>query len=458
MKTKKADWMKKWSKELIFTGAVFLAMTLWAFFQPFDSAPDEAMRYQIPAFIFNYGKLPHGGDPLIRSAQWGLSYGFGPQLSYIIEALFMKVMSIISKRDGALIFAARMVSVCCGTGTVWMTILMSKKLFEKKYRMLFVSLIGLLPQFLYLSSYVNNDIMALFGSSIIVYMWICGMESGWKYKHCIGLAAGIVICTLTYYNSYGFILCSIILFFASLSIQKTAPKEIAKRAALITVLVLALTGWYFIRNYIIYDGDILAMNIGSEYAEKFAVDSLKPSMRQTPYSSGQSIVEMFMGKSGWFAVSWRSFVGVFGYMAVYLPNWNYFFYAFIFWISAGSLLLKAWKKKAGIVKHVYREKAAAAKSRLFHIAMAVAAVIPFGLALYYSYFSDYQPQGRYLMPMLIPLMYFVTHGIRIVLEHFIKPEKTEAVIRIITVIMAFIAIYAYLGVLILTYWGSLNHI
>lgn len=448
MKKRKIDWKKVDKREVCFLGAVFLVLTLWAFLQPFDAAPDEAMRYQIPSYIYVYGKLPHGGDPIIRSPQWGLSYGFGPQLSYICDAFLMKIMGIFSKRDGAFIFAARMVSVLCGTGTVWMAILISKKAIEKKYRKLFVALIALLPQFLYLSSYINNDIMALFGTSVIVYMWLAGMESGWKYKHCIGLAAGIIICTLTYYNSYGFILCSIIFFFGTLIIQKKSKKEIAQKAAVICVLVLALTGWYFIRNYLIYDGDFLAMNIGSEYAEKYAIDSLKPSARQTPYKMGQSLYKMFSGPSGWFAVSWRSFVGVFGYMAIYLPNWNYFFYGFLFWISGGGLLIK-WKTRAPLSKNKQK--------RLFHAMMAVSAVIPFALSLYYSYCSDYQPQGRYLMPMLIPLMYFVAQGLRIVLEHFLKPEMTEKAVKIITYIMIFIVVYAYIGVLLPNYWVNLNH-
>ena len=97
-----------------------------------------------------------------------------------------------------------------------------------------------------------------------------------------------------------------------------------------------------------------------------------------------------------------------------------------------------------------------AESRLFTGVMAAAGVIPFGLSLYNSYFSDYQPQGRYLMPMLIPLMYFVTKGLQNVLEHFVKPEKTEPVIRMITVMLLGIMIYVYIGIWFMTYKDGLN--
>lgn len=307
-----------------------------------------------------------------------------------------------------------------------------------------MALVSLLPQFVYISTYINNDSLALFGTAVIVYMWICGNETGWSYKSCVGLALGIVVCTLTYFNSYGFILCSIVFLFGSLFLQKKPVKEIAAKSLLIAGLVLLLTSWFFIRNYLLYDGDFLGMKISTEYAEMYAIDSLKPSMRQTPYHMGQPLTEMFFGESGWFAVSWKSFVGVFGYMAVYMLQWQYYFYAGIFWISAGGFF--------------FRKKRKVRKSGewLFTGVMAAAGAIPFALSLYNSYYSDYQPQGRYLMPMLIPLMYFVTRGLQNILEHFVKPEKTEQILRIVTLLLLGIMIYVYIGIWFRTYKDGLN--
>lgn len=444
MKKKAAAFIKRRKVQLLYTGIIFLLMAFWALVMPFDAAPDEAMRFQIPEYIAKFHSLPDGRDELLRNPQWGISYGFGPQLAYILQALFMSIMGHITRMGGSAMFAARMVSVLAGTGTVWMSILISEKVFEKKYRKLFVALVSLLPQFVYISTYINNDSLALFGTAVIVYMWICGNETGWSYKSCVGLALGIVVCTLTYFNSYGFILCSIVFLFGSLFLQKKPVKEIAAKSLLIAGLVLLLTSWFFIRNYLLYDGDFLGMKISTEYAEMYAIDSLKPSMRQTPYHMGQPLTEMFFGESGWFAVSWKSFVGVFGYMAVYMLQWQYYFYAGIFWISAGGFF--------------FRKKRKVRKSGewLFTGVMAAAGAIPFALSLYNSYYSDYQPQGRYLMPMLIPLMYFVTRGLQNILEHFVKPEKTEQILRIVTLLLLGIMIYVYIGIWFRTYKDGLN--
>ena len=94
--------------------------------------------------------------------------------------------------------------------------------------------------------------------------------------------------------------------------------------------------------------------------------------------------------------------------------------------------------------------------KLFTIVMAVAAVIPFGLSLYNSYYSDYQPQGRYLMPMLIPLMYFVTKGLSNLMKSFLKPEMIPKAVRMITIWIVVIMLYAYVMLWFGTYKDGLN--
>ena len=49
--------------EIIFVFFMFIFFVCWAIVQPFNSAPDEEMRYQICQYIFNNGCLPQGGDP-----------------------------------------------------------------------------------------------------------------------------------------------------------------------------------------------------------------------------------------------------------------------------------------------------------------------------------------------------------------------------------------------------------
>ena len=59
-------------------------------------------------------------------------------------------------------------------------------------------------------------------------------------------------------------------------------------------------------------------------------------------------------------------------------------------------------------------------------------MLPVILALYYSYTFDFQPQGRYYLPMVIPFMYFLTIGMEklITLITWIINKLSSVVIRI----------------------------
>ena len=48
---------------------------------------------------------------------------------------------------------------------------------------------------------------------------------------------------------------------------------------------------------------------------------------------------------------------------------------------------------------------------LFHGCMVLCMVLPLLLYLRYCYATDYQEQGRYLLPALVPAMYYVVKGL-----------------------------------------------
>lgn len=47
----------------------------------------------------------------------------------------------------------------------------------------------------------------------------------------------------------------------------------------------------------------------------------------------------------------------------------------------------------------------------FHANMVFCILMPFILTIKYAYTVDYQAQGRYIMPGMIPLMYYVCRGL-----------------------------------------------
>lgn len=429
--------------ELAFLLFIFSFYFLWAMILPLNGGPDEAMRYQISEFIYKNGYLPHGGDPALRTI-WGISYAFTPTLSYIIGALFMKLASFFKDNSYTLLVSARLVSVLCSVGTGFVCIQISKKVFNGIYRWIFVMLVSLLPQFIFISTYVNNDAFAIFSTSIIVYSWILGLETNWNYKSCTILAIGISLCLLSYYNAYGFILVSVVIFITS-NLLKNGKRInfglFLKKGLYISLIVFILSGWWFIRNYIIYDGDFIGLKTSNIYAEKYAIDILKPSNRLTIKTMGISIFDALF-KKGWIKTSYKSFIGMFGGMSIPLYNWMYGFYSIIFIVGVIGILLLlkrhiSLKNKKVIIKIEF----------IFNLCMVLSCIIPVILSFYYSYNNDYQPQGRYCLPMIVPLMYFMTMGIRDVFIRFMD-RNSKIYGYLISFTCIIIAIVSYTHIII----------
>ena len=115
----------------------------------------------------------------------------------------------------------------------------------------------------------------------------------------------------------------------------------------------------------------------------------------------------------WLNLTFCSFIGIFGYMEFSIPTWIYQFYLGVFLVGSvcfvGSVVGK-------IVHRKHFSKEEKRTCWLFCIALIVALIVPILLSLYYSYATDYQPQGRYIYTMIIALMILIGIGIEWLLK------------------------------------------
>jgi len=447
------SFLKKEKYEICFVAAVFVLLLIWVRILPFDYGADEQMRYNVAQYIYQHGRLPHGDDPEIRNEIWGISYAFNPILSYIISAGFMRVMSIFKDTPYALLIAARMVNVLLGTGMAYFIRRIARELFPNKAMgWMFTALVVFLPQNLFVFSYVNNDGMALFSASIIVYMWVLAAKKGWTNQICTGLGIGIGLLALSYYNAYGWALCSILYYTVTmLWCQGKKPdwKQWLIKGLWIAAVVLVIAGWWFIRNYIIYDGDFLGQATSRACGILYAQEPYKPGNTFCGEKLGTGLIGMFFYQHpgwihNWIVTVAVSFVGVFGRMSVYMPYlWSkLYFLGFGIGIIGALVNVRELFSLKTVAYKKFSQKLEDGKvcgtlkvmgenlrwSSVFHWCMGIAMVIPFILLCHYSYSSDMQAQGRYILPMAIPFMYFITSGYEYLLNRFLKSEKLRTVI------------------------------
>lgn len=433
--------------KIFFVLFVFIITVIWTIYQPYNYAPDEAMKMDVCRYIAQNGKLPHGGDPAVRNAIWGISYGFTPILSYIASAGFMKVAMIFTTEEAVLVFAARIMNILLYTATVAIIIKIGDKLFKNPFKWFFITLTSCLPQLMFLGTYINNDILAIFSIAVIIYSWIIGLERKWNIKSCILLAVGVGICALSYYNAYGFILTSVMLFIASFITKKKKEKpkfeakDFLQKGIIIALIALIIASWWFVRNAVIYDGDFLGLRTEEEYAQKYAIEEFKPSNRTTPIQKGENLIQMLIN-DGWLRSTYKSFIGVFGNMQFQVSNLIYLCYGLLF---IGSIV--------GLIMY-YRKYEKERNKNILQVIFALNIVITVCLSIYYSYASDFQPQGRYIMPMLIPFMYFITIGFKTIVEKIIKNERIRnIIINIISVGLTILPVFCMIFYAILKYWG-----
>ena len=383
--------------------AICLAICLWwASCLPVGQAPDEAMRTPIPFYVLDHGSLPLGSDPEIRNEIWGSSYGYTPYGTSLLSILFGWVARLLGAGQEGMIFAFRIPSCLFVAAAVLVCEKIGRRVFSSSVAAYGLALfVGFLPQVTFLGSYLNQDSMTIFATALVLHCWLVGIERRWDLAGSAALGAALGVCALSYYFAYGYILLSVVVYVVSGARMaregRADPRALALHALLVFAVAMAVGGWFFVRNLIIYDGDLFGRTASSVLAEQYAQPGFKPSEHWTPQIGGTGVIEMVLGD--WLVTTAKSFVGVFAYMNEYLSNKLY--------VAYGLVLLACL-----LASPLYLARGERFEGKALVIAsLLVCALIVVGLDVYYSWAVDYQPQGRYLMGALVPLMLLAAAGL-----------------------------------------------
>lgn len=383
--------------DIIFVVCIGIIYFEWSSHLMQSWAPDEGMREDVVYWIAKNGRLPIGDEKELINPIWGFSYAFLPYLPSIIGAFYVKIISVFTSSEIAIFLAPRMVSVFAGMITGGFALKIGKRIFYNRLSdYLFASFICLLPQFVFICSYFNNDSFSVMTTVIMLYFWICGMQDGWNKKNTIGLGVGIGMCALTYYNAYGYILCSIVFYVGSWihKGKKIEWSKFWKFGLIIAGVAIMFAGWYFIRNGIIYNGDFLGIQATRKCGEINAMEQYKPSNRTNMYNQGKTIWDM-LTDGYWVKMLYSSFIGCFSFMSVLISDWYiHRYYAILLLGGIIGLIIMLVNKK----------------TRLLCITLVFTMIIPIVLTIYNSYSADYQPQGRYVMSALPGLGFCSAYG------------------------------------------------
>lgn len=424
--------------EILFYLLVFAAITCFAMVQTYGDPPDEINRFKVVKYIYTHGVLPHGADPEVLLAGYGASYAFQPILTYIIQGFLLRFLRLFTQDGYVLLLSARMVNVFFGVLMAYFVRKIAKEAWENPYiQWTFTLLVVFLPQNIFIHSYVNTDSMAMLSVAVVFYALLRAQRTDFDRKDCLLLSAGIILCAMSYYNAYGIILTAILLFLIhyihfdrKLWIEW---KPLLRKGFYISLIVLLGIGWWFARNAVLYQGDIIAMKARRECAVLTATQEYNPLTRFTYQNAGKSLREMLFD-TGYITLLRDSFIAMFGPMIIPTHGLIYIYYKRLWIATCLAAFLPVKKIRAFYLgrkgrkytgtntseevryRELEEEREKTERRRkerfFFYIGMALFCAITIGLSIYYSYTWEFQPQGRYILPVLIPFMYLATLGIR----------------------------------------------
>ena len=437
---------------VLYLGLFAATALLLVWFQPLQptspmlvNPPDEFTRIVIPRYICDHGTLPTGFEPEVQIAGYGGSYAFFPYLPYIFMGWAMRLTSLFTGQEAALTMAARCVNVASGLLMAVTVYFLSRRVFQDRaVRWAFCYIVMFWPEQLFVHTYVNTESMSLLSTAMILLALVAVYQEGPEIRHSVLLAAGLVLCLLTYYNAYGYVLAAVVLFVGSFLYPVRHPLQhpgekcqsmfspvsgqgreqsqntfengisvpssdaggaagkglvcdrslLLRRGFLVLALVLAGAGWWFVRSAVLFHGDLFGLATMRKVREP-----LQGIFPPTYRAQGKSIPEMFR-ETGLFSQMLKSFIASYGANSIFAGPGLYFYdRCFLFGGAALAVVFGA----AG-------ERRRSGRRRFFHAVVIAAALSVLALWLWYSYAMDFQPQGRYLLASILPLFYYMTAG------------------------------------------------
>lgn len=422
---------------------ILLLDLVWMTMIPMSRAPDEEVRIILSDYIAAHGSLPNAWDESVRITKtgWGFSYALRPMLINILGGLMIQFVSLFTNDIWIQVLSVRLLSALSCTMMVYFIFRLAEALGWKLYWAFAAAAISaLMPQVTFLSGYNNNDVFSAACVTMVLFCWVRGMRQNWQWGDCLRLALGLGLTILSYYNAYPYVLFSIPLFFLT-AFKKGMSREekllVWKKAGFITLITFLIAGWWFIRNGILYHGDILGSKTRLEMGELFAEADKKPSTVFKPIREGVSLFGVWSLTNGdpfpWATKSFMSTIGLLGMMDYLLPGELYNFAKAVF--KAGFFLF--------LIQYVIRlirlcllrfSKGKENRLVLFWGFALICAVLVVLLSLYYSWTDDFQPQGRYFMPAYTTFIFCMIQGFRGIFWLISKIRPMESITPVLEMI------------------------
>jgi len=386
---------------LIIALGLIIAMALMS---GYNRHPEEHNHFLTAKYYSEHWLPPKIGDPKIsdtyeiygisRLHQWGLYYFFAGKFS-----------ALTAKITGNLFISSRLFNV-------FLFIVIVVMFYRQRHdrRLLFFVFI-LTPQVWYVFSYVNYDAFSVFLSIVITSQLVSENSFLKKYLTSPGYSANITKGLMTSMLSAMLFLsrANYYVYFLFLALwggwflyQAVDRKKIFFKFMILTGAFLCLLAARHGLDYAINGPD---RNIKlAETRELMAGDQFKEAVRGTEESffslhlreKGVKYFELFSKPWNWHIATFASFTGAYGYMQYFGSKEYHIFIFLLYFLFIAFVSKRLWKNPGD--------------GRFFLLsAFFISIVMLFASSYFYSWSYDFQPQGRYLFPLLGVYAFLLEH-------------------------------------------------
>ena len=379
--------------------AFFAAALGMAIAVPFDGAPDEWSHFHYNVeFLLTHHRLPVSGVDDLSAYQTGYPNAFGRVTCRYSYVVFPHLHTLLQAAGAAAAHAvsgcppylgARLVSV--GFGLLFLNALYFAVHAGTRNRLAAVLAAcagAFIPQVVYTASYINDDIHSLAFSSLLLWSLARVREkpSGGNLVF-MGVSIGLLLTAkYNYFVYFPFLLVVGVIALARRGMPAGMRARIVAAAVAIPILV---SGFWFLRNAVLYHDPL-----GMAFFRRQMDVHQAPGVAQPLSLASLSWMLSHSGPDRLF----QTFFGRFGYLAVGFPDHVYECLGWIVGLLAALFVFELI---------LARDRPLLAGLGL----LALAGAASLGLVTYNCLKWDFQPQGRYLFPLVAPAALLMGHAV-----------------------------------------------
>ena len=220
---------------------------------PLNLGFDVNGHIQYVNYILKNLSIPRAGDG------WEM---FQPPFFYLSSAGIFRLASYILPPETAN-YSIRLIPFVSGIGQICLAYAASRMLFPKNSvrQMITIAISAILPMNIYMSHYISNESLSalLMGFSLILTIRIL-MQNSVTFLTFIFLGVSLGLSLLTKFTSFLFMpVIFLVLIYELVCNSKHSAGEILKILGSMLLVIFSLSGWFYIRNWVLF-GNPMAAN------------------------------------------------------------------------------------------------------------------------------------------------------------------------------------------------------